>query len=116
MGFRFQRRIKIAPGVRLNLSKSGISTSVGGRGLTLNSRGTATVGIPGTGLSYRANLNQPADNTSNTTTAITPHVPPSRGTRRITAGIILCIVGAAIPVVSLAAIGFFVSGYEARYR
>ena len=60
MGFRFQRRIRIAPGVRLNLSRSGISTSVGGRGFTLNSRGTATVGIPGTGLSYRANLKAPA--------------------------------------------------------
>ena len=113
MGFRFQRRIKIAPGVRLNLSKSGISTSVGGRGFTLNSRGTATVGIPGIGLSYRANLNQPGDNT---TTAITPHAPSSPGTKRIATGIILCIIGAAIPVVSLAAIGFFVSGYEARYR
>ena len=58
MGFRFQRRFKIAPGVRLNFSKSGISTSVGGKGFTLNSRGSATVGIPGTGLSYRENLNK----------------------------------------------------------
>lgn len=55
MAFRFQKRIKIAPGVRLNLSKSGISTSLGGRGGTvnLNSKGMrTTVGIPGTGLSW----------------------------------------------------------------
>ena len=56
MGFRFQRRIKIAPGIRLNLSKSGVSTSIGGKGLTWNSRGTVTTSIPGTGLSYRHNL------------------------------------------------------------
>ena len=59
MGFRFRRSIKILPGVRLNLSKSGISTSVGKPGATLNfsSRGTkATVGLPGTGLSYSEKL------------------------------------------------------------
>ncbi len=55
MGFRFSRRIKLFPGVRLNVSKSGISTSVGTRGawLTFGNRGTrTTVGIPGTGISY----------------------------------------------------------------
>lgn len=53
MGFRFFRRIKIAPGLFLNLSKSGISTSVGPRGakLTLSKKGIRrTIGIPGTGL------------------------------------------------------------------
>jgi Protein of unknown function (DUF4236) len=56
MGFlRFRRTFKIVPGLRLNLSKSGVSTSVGRRGawFTLGPRGTrATVGVPGTGLSY----------------------------------------------------------------
>ena len=55
MAFRFQKRIKIAPGVRLNVSKSGVSTSLGGRGGTvnLNSKGVrTTVGIPGTGMSW----------------------------------------------------------------
>jgi hypothetical protein len=32
MGLRFQRRIKVPPGVRINLSKSGVGLSVGGRG------------------------------------------------------------------------------------
>lgn len=57
MGFRFQKRISILPGVRINLSKSGVSGSVGGHGATLNVGGkneTVTLGIPGTGLSYRA--------------------------------------------------------------
>ncbi len=55
MVLRFRRSVKIAPGVRLNMSKSGPSLSVGGRGATANfsKRGTrTTVGIPGTGLSY----------------------------------------------------------------
>ena len=54
MGWGFRKSIKLAPGVRLNLSKSGISTSLGGRGATVNigRKGTrATVGIPGTGIS-----------------------------------------------------------------
>jgi hypothetical protein len=59
MGFRFHRSIRLLPGVRLNLSKSGISTSIGTRGawLTFGKRGTrATVGISGTGISYTQTL------------------------------------------------------------
>jgi hypothetical protein len=55
MGFRYRSSIRILPGLRVNLSKSGASLSVGGRGATVNvgSRGTrATVGLPGTGLSW----------------------------------------------------------------
>ena len=56
MGFRFQKRISILPGVRINLSKSGASASVGPRGADVNigPHGVTTnAGIPGTGLSYR---------------------------------------------------------------
>ncbi len=59
MGYRFWRRVKIAPGLTLNLSKSGPSLSVGPRGakLTVGARGKrATVGIPGTGLFYTTRL------------------------------------------------------------
>ena len=55
MAFRFFRRMKIAPGVTLNFSKSGISTSLGVRGakMTFGPRGVRrTVGLPGTGLFY----------------------------------------------------------------
>lgn len=54
MAWGFRKSIKIAPGVRINLSKSGVSTSVGGKGLTWNSRGRATASLPGTGLRYTA--------------------------------------------------------------
>jgi hypothetical protein len=57
MGFRFQRRIRVAPGVRLNLSKSGFGGSLGRTGLRLGldpkRRKYISVGLPGTGLSYR---------------------------------------------------------------
>ncbi|EOT7804357.1 MULTISPECIES: DUF4236 domain-containing protein [Pseudomonas] len=36
MAIRFRKSIKVVPGVRLNISKSGVSTSVGGKGLTAN--------------------------------------------------------------------------------
>jgi hypothetical protein len=57
MGFRFRRRIKILPGIIINLSKKGLSSlSLGGRGATMNisKKGTKnTFGIPGTGFSYQ---------------------------------------------------------------
>lgn len=59
MAFRFQKRIKLLPGLRVNLSRSGVSTSIGPKGASLNvgRRGTrATVGIPGTGLSHTQRL------------------------------------------------------------
>ncbi len=55
----FRRRIKIIPGVRLNLSKSGISTSIGIRGanLTVGKNGTyLNTGIPGTGIYKRQKI------------------------------------------------------------
>jgi hypothetical protein len=59
-GLRFRKSVGVLPGVKVNLSKTGVSTSVGGHGATMNigtrSR-TMTFGIPGTGLSYRAPLN-----------------------------------------------------------
>jgi tetratricopeptide (TPR) repeat protein len=55
MSFRFFKRFQIAPGLTVNLSKSGLSLSVGPRGakVTLGPKGVrTTVGIPGTGVSY----------------------------------------------------------------
>jgi hypothetical protein len=55
MAFRFRKSIRLFPGVRVNLSKSTPSISVGERGHTINigEHGTrATIGAPGTGLSY----------------------------------------------------------------
>ncbi len=63
MGMRFRKRIKIAPGVNINLSKSDASVSVGKPGATVNVGGKggakATVGIPGSGLSHTEQLSKP---------------------------------------------------------
>ena len=61
MSLRFRRRINIIPGVHLNISRSGISTSVGMRGasLTLGKQGTyLNTGIPGTGVSWRGKISE----------------------------------------------------------
>ena len=70
MGFNFRKSIKIAPGVKLNVTKKGISSlSVGKNGARVNvsRKGTkTTVGIPGSGLSHSSyrphNSNESQDN------------------------------------------------------
>lgn len=55
MGFRFQKRIKLLPGLSVNLSKSGVSTSLGPRGAKVtygHGQRRTTVGLPGSGLSH----------------------------------------------------------------
>lgn len=58
MGFRFRRVIPLVPGLLyLNLSKSGFSFSIGKPGAMVNignGKQTVSVGMPGTGMSYRA--------------------------------------------------------------
>ena len=54
MALFFRKRIKILPGVTLNLSKSGVSATVGKRGTYLNA------GLPGTGIYSRPRLDKPA--------------------------------------------------------
>lgn len=55
MGWRFHRRLKLFPGVTMNMGKTGSSFSFGPRGakVTVGKNGIRrTIGIPGTGLSY----------------------------------------------------------------
>lgn len=56
MGWRFRQSFTIVPGLRLNLSRSGLSASIGGAPFTLNLGSRSLMGtasIPGTGISYR---------------------------------------------------------------
>ena len=65
MGLRFRKTVSLGKGVRLNFSKSGVSTSVGPRGasVTFGKNGTyANIGLPGTGLSYRKRIGGSAAN------------------------------------------------------
>ena len=59
MAWNFRKKIKIAPGIHLNLSKGGLSTSIGPKGakVTFGKNGTyINKGIPGTGLYSRERL------------------------------------------------------------
>ena len=87
MSFRFWRRVKIAPGVTLNLSKSGGSLSFGPRGakFTVGSRGKrATVGIPGTGLFYTTTLPSGRSGGRRSASYSAPAVPTVRPEDRLT--------------------------------
>ena len=59
MTFRFRRRLRIFPGISLNLGKTGISFSFGrpGAHVTVGPKGTrTTVGLPGSGISLTQNV------------------------------------------------------------
>lgn len=60
MGLRFHKSIKLGKLLKLNINKNSISLSAGVKGahITVNNKGkkTASVGLPGTGLSYQKTL------------------------------------------------------------
>lgn len=59
MAWNYRKRVKIAPGVHLNFSKNGVSTSVGPKGakVTFGKNGTyMSTSIPGTGLYSRQKI------------------------------------------------------------
>ncbi|KAB2960698.1 MAG: DUF4236 domain-containing protein [Candidatus Methylomirabilis oxygeniifera] len=59
MGLRFRRSVKLAPGVRMNFSGSGVSWTLGPRGASvgIGKRGTYfNTGIPGTGFYARERM------------------------------------------------------------
>ena len=56
---RFRKSVKICPGVKVNFSKSGVSTSIGAKGasVTVGKNGAyANIGIPGTGIYDRKKI------------------------------------------------------------
>ncbi len=61
MGLRFRKSINIGP-LRINFSKSGIGFSIGVKGFRVSrsarGRASATVSLPGTGLSYVQDLDK----------------------------------------------------------
>jgi len=80
----------------MNLSKTGTSWTIGGRGASVNIRdgkATGNVGIPGTGLSYRSRLT----NSANTPETYTPPDEQSNSG-----------LGSIILVIVLIALGYFI--------
>jgi hypothetical protein len=84
MGFRFYRRIRLIPGLRVNLSRSGPSLSFGHRGAwyTVGRTGRRmTVGWPGSGIFY------------------TEHIPPAapvHGGHRLAFVLVIVAIGLLI--------------------
>lgn len=59
MGVRFRKSVKIMPGVRVNISKSGLSTTIGPKGASINigkNGAYLNVGIPRTGVYTREKI------------------------------------------------------------
>lgn len=68
MAWNYRKRVKIAPGVHLNFSKSGVSTSIGPKGakVTFGKNGTyMSTSIPGTGLYSRQKISGSKSTSSN---------------------------------------------------
>ncbi len=82
MGLKFRRRQKLFPGVYLNFSAKGVSTTIGLKGFNVNlgKKGAyLNTGIPGTGLYDRKKIsgwsNQPSSTTENFHACDTPTIP-----------------------------------------
>jgi hypothetical protein len=85
MGFRLTRRLSIIPGLRVNLSKSGASLSIGHRAAwyTVGPRGRrVSLGLPGTGLYW--------------TEKVPPAAPPHAGHQAVFALAVVLLALAAI--------------------
>lgn len=126
--FRFRKSFKVLPGVRLNLSKSGTSFSLGPRGSTLNVGGKngprATVGIPGTGLSYTQKIGEDVTPAAALESAPAPVARTGWERAFNIAGrvlaVVLQVVGylfviATVVIVALLAMGASRGGRKSRY-
>lgn len=115
MSLRFRRSIRLAPGIRLNVTKTGLGLTMGTRGAhySIHSSGAVTrsVGLPGTGLYYQDRHSAPRRQPARVWPAARPS---TAGPARPAAG------GLAVPEVSPAAMvpspGLFASAAEKAYH
>jgi hypothetical protein len=89
---RFQKSIRIAPGFRIDLSKSGVGVTVCCKGLKVGVDGKgrrhSSVGIPGTGISQRSY--QKAGEDGHT---------PEEYQRALGVGVLIGLGGIVVPVI-----------------
>jgi hypothetical protein len=100
MGFRFYRRVRLFPGLSVNLSRLGPSLSVGVRGahVTVGRRGvTRTVGLPGTGIFWTSRTGRQTGVHSTTPPA---DVQPSVGVTVVALLIVAVVVLVVLAVVA----------------
>src|SRR5262245_7092730 len=109
MPWRLWRRIKIGPGVTVNLSKSGLSTSLGPRGakVTLGrGRVRRTLGIPGTGLFCTTTSNQIKSAPGGQPDSLLPEAPIAHASQRAGRSRLGSLGWVAAAVVVLAVVGY----------
>jgi tetratricopeptide (TPR) repeat protein len=79
MPFRMYKSVKLGKGVRLNLSKTGVGLSAGVKGARYSvhssGRRTTSVGVPGSGVSYRKTTSSKSRSTSARQRAPEPIAP-----------------------------------------
>ncbi len=119
MGLRFRKSISVAPGVKVNVNKKSAGVTVGKRGAhyTINTTGkqTASVGLPGTGLSYSKSFggkkksskasSKKASASSNTNSASADLLNEAKAAGNNTGCIILAI--AAVAILALLVLGIW---------
>jgi predicted negative regulator of RcsB-dependent stress response len=83
MGFQARKSFKVMPGVRMTVSKRGVSTSAGVRGArvtrTSSGRITRTLGAPGTGISHTKTLSGSRSAQPGPSWPTAPAAPPKPG-------------------------------------
>ena len=87
MGFRYRKSIKIMPGVRMNVSRSGIGYSAGVRGARVSrsptGRVTRTLSLPGTGIGHTQTIGSGSSSararSAAALTQVAPAAPPKPG-------------------------------------
>ena len=97
MGWQFRKSFRLLPGVRINLSKRGVSTTFGSSPFSVNvgRRGiTRTVSIPGTGLYHRAPIDISSDGGES--------APEIRKPSRLRIGCALLVWAFLLPILALA--------------
>jgi hypothetical protein len=106
--FRFFRRVHIAPGLTVNLAKTGPSLSLGARGahVTLSRTGIRnTVGLPGSGCFYTSKQGwHSGAHTAPQFTSATP-APPVQRSGWQTAGNILLVLLEGIGIAAVGVLG-----------
>lgn len=113
MGFRFRKSFKIAPGFKINLSKSGISSSFGVKGASVSVGKTgvrANAGLPGTGIGYSKKIASFSSKSGETTDSISeenPQNPHEKSFNEFMGCGCLSLVLAAISAAIWGAVGFW---------
>ncbi|HJP89039.1 MAG TPA: DUF4236 domain-containing protein [Candidatus Limnocylindrales bacterium] len=112
MGVRFRRSIKIAPGIKLNVTKTGLGLTAGVRGahysVHSSGRRTVSVGVPGTGL-Y-------AQSVSGRKSPVTPRSNTTRRADSDRSTPAPAYVSGAQAAAILPKAGLFASASEKKYR